>query len=126
MAEHLRIDKYLWAIRVFKTRSLATQAIDEGKVRMNGQSIKPSKSVTPGDKYDIKTSMRSWNIEVTALLANRVSFAEAQNYYLDHTPEEDKKPAPTSGSAFNTGKRMSKIGRPTKKQRRDLDDFMTE
>jgi ribosome-associated heat shock protein Hsp15 len=93
---------------------------------MNGQSIKPSKSVTPGDKYDIKTNMRSWNIEVTALLANRVSFAEAQNYYLDHTPEEDKKPAPTSGSAFNTGKRMSKIGRPTKKQRRDLDDFMIE
>lgn len=126
MADHLRLDKYLWAIRMFKTRSLATQAIDAGKVRMKGELVKPSKAVTVGDKYDIKGEARNWNILVTGLLPNRVSFTDAQKYYDDHTPEDDRKPREAAGSIFNTGKRMSKIGRPTKKQRRELDDFKGE
>jgi len=122
--EKLRIDKYLWAIRVFKTRTLATKAIDEGKVKMNGASLKPSKVVGIGDVYDIKTPARKWTVEVTGLLHNRVGYEEAIKYYVDKTSEEDQQLNKYTGSSFYTGKRLSKTGRPSKKQRRDLEDFM--
>ncbi|MBS1778288.1 MAG: RNA-binding S4 domain-containing protein [Bacteroidetes bacterium] len=122
--EKLRIDKYLWAIRVFKTRTLATKAIDEGKVKMNGASLKPSKVVGIGDIYDIKTPARKWTIEVTGLLHNRAGYEEAIKYYVDKTSEEDQQLNKYTGSSFYTGKRLSKTGRPSKKQRRDLEDFM--
>jgi ribosome-associated heat shock protein Hsp15 len=122
--EKLRIDKYLWAIRVFKTRSLATAAVDEGKVKLNGQNIKPARPVAIGDRYDIRTPARRWTIEVTGLLQNRVGFEEAVKHYVDLTTEEDRQLSPYIHSAFYTGKRQSKTGRPTKKQRRDLGDAL--
>jgi ribosome-associated heat shock protein Hsp15 len=124
MSEKLRLDKYLWAIRIFKTRTLATAACDEGKVKLGGQNVKPARPVAIGDRYDIKTPARKWTIEVTGLLANRVSYEEAVKHYIDLTSEEDKKPAPYLHSSFFTGKRMSKTGKPTKKQRRDLDEML--
>ncbi len=126
MDNKLRIDKYLWAIRIFKTRTQATAAIDEGKVRMNGQPIKPSRVVSLGDKYDIKTPARKWNIEVTGLLHNRVGYEDAIKHYVDLTSEEDKKPTFVMSASFYTGKRLSKTGRPTKKQRRDLNSLLGE
>lgn len=123
--EKLRLDKYLWAIRVFKTRSLAADACDKGKVKFKGVSAKPSKPVSLGDEYDIKTDARRWIIVVTGLLHNRLQFSEAVNYYLDKSPQEVKDTSIVQASAFHTGKRMSKQGRPTKKQKRDLDDFFT-
>lgn len=126
MDNKLRIDKYLWAIRIFKTRTQATAAIDEGKVRMNGQPIKPSRVVSLGDKYDIKTPARKWNIEVTGLLHNRVGYEDAIKHYVDLTSEEDKKPTVVMSASFYTGKRLSKTGRPTKKQRRDLNSLLGE
>lgn len=126
MAEKLRIDKYLWAIRIFKTRSLASDAIDSGKVRtLDGQPVKASRSVGIGDQYEIRTPARKWIIKVSGLLMSRASFEIAQQYYVDLTPEEEKlseKPLPSS---FFTGKRLSKTGRPTKKQRRDLNDLLS-
>jgi ribosome-associated heat shock protein Hsp15 len=92
--EKLRLDKYLWSIRLFKTRSEATDACAKGKVKYNGDAAKPSKTVSVGDEYEVKTE----EIE-------RLQYQSA---------------------SFNTGKRQSKIGRPTKKQRRDLDGFMEE
>lgn len=124
--EKLRIDKYLWAIRIFKTRSLASEACEKGKVKLNGDSVKASKTVNVGDEYEIKTEARKWIINVTGLLANRVQYAEAVQYYLDLTPEEDPDVAKVQPASFHTGKRLSKIGRPTKKERRDLDDFVEE
>lgn len=124
--EKLRIDKYLWAIRVFKTRSLAAEACEKGKVKLNGDSVKASKSVTVGDQYEIKTEARKWIVKVTGLLANRVQYAEAIKYYIDLTPSEDLEPVKTQVASFHTGKRLSKIGRPTKKERRDLDDFVED
>lgn len=126
MDNKLRIDKYLWAIRIFKTRTQATAAIDEGKVRINGQPIKPSRVVSLGDKYDIKTPARKWNIEVTGLLHNRVGYEDAIKHYVDLTSEEDKKPTFVMSASFYTGKRLSKTGRPTKKQRRDLNSLLGE
>lgn len=122
--EKLRIDKYLWSIRVFKTRTQATAACDEGKVKMAGISVKPSKPVSVGDRYDIRTPARKWTIEVTALLHNRLGYEEAIKYYVDLTSEEDLKASQQMSSSFYTGKRLSKTGRPTKKQRRDLSDLL--
>lgn len=122
--EKLRLDKYLWAIRVFKTRTQATAAIDEGKVKMSGQSVKASRTVSLGDRYDIRTPARKWTIEVTGLLHNRMSYEEAIKYYADLTSEEDMQLNKQYAASFYTGKRLSKTGRPTKKQRRDLNDFI--
>ena len=124
MADKLRLDKYLWAIRIFKTRTQATIAIDEGKVKWNATNLKPSRIVAIGDTFDIKTPARRWLIQVTGLLQNRVGYEEAIKNYIDLTPEEDKITLPKMGASFNTGKRQSKTGRPTKKQRRDLEDFI--
>ena len=124
--EKLRIDKYLWAIRIFKTRSLAATACDNGKVRFAGSPVKASRQVHIGDEYEIRTEARKWVIQVTALLHNRVQYQEAVKYYSDLTPEEEKQTHKPMVAAFYTGKRRSKIGRPTKKQRRDLDEFKGE
>jgi ribosome-associated heat shock protein Hsp15 len=121
--EKVRLDKYLWAIRVFKTRSQATAAIEDGKVKWNGSNIKPSRTVSLGDNYDIKTPARKWAIQVTGLLQNRVGYEDAIKHYVDLTAEEDKIPT-QQGASFYTGKRLSKTGRPSKKERRDLHDFM--
>lgn len=121
--DKLRLDKYLWAIRIFKTRTQASAAIEEGKVKWNGANIKPSRQVAAGDRYTIKTPTRRWTIEVTGLLQNRVGYEEAIKHYTDLTSEEDKKINQMTTS-FYTGKRMSKTGHPTKKQRRDMENFL--
>jgi ribosome-associated heat shock protein Hsp15 len=124
--EKLRIDKYLWAIRLFKTRSLAAEACEKGKVKLHGDTVKASKAVTVGDEYEIKTEARKWIIKVTGLLPNRVQYSEAIKYYIDLTPSEELERIKTQAASFHTGKRLSKIGRPTKKERRDLDDFIED
>ena len=123
-AEKIRLDKYLWAIRLFKTRSLASEACDKGKVKLNGNNMKPSKTVNIGEEYDIKTEAKKWRIKVTGLLEKRVQYSEAIKFYIDITPEEEIERIQFQSAAFHTGKRMSKVGRPTKKDKRDLDEFM--
>ena len=122
--EKLRADKYLWAIRMFKTRSLATAACDEGKVKLNGVSIKPSKPVSVGDTYDIRIEGRKRTIQVTGLLEKRVGYEEAIKHYIDLTSEEDQEHNKRLGTSFYTGKRLSNTGRPSKKERRDLTDLL--
>jgi ribosome-associated heat shock protein Hsp15 len=121
--EKLRIDKYLWAIRIFKTRSLASEACDKGKVKLGGVAVKPARPVVVGDEYEIRAEKRKWVIRVAELLNHRVQYAEAVKFYVDITPEEEIQRLEYQAAAFNTGKRQSKIGRPTKKERRDLNDF---
>jgi ribosome-associated heat shock protein Hsp15 len=123
MQEKIRLDKYLWAIRLFKSRGLATEAIDKGKVKYNSENVKPSKVVHVGDKYQIKTEARFWVIEVTGLIEKRVGYQEAILNYKDCTPPELLELNEHQASSFFTGKRLSKVGRPTKKDRRDLQEF---
>lgn len=122
--EKLRLDKYLWAIRLFKTRTMAAAACDTGKVKYDGTAAKASKNVSVGDEYEVKTEAKRWRIKVTGLLFNRVQFSEAIKFYLDITPEEEIQRLQYQAATFHTGKRRSKIGRPTKKERRELDDFI--
>lgn len=124
--EKLRLDKYLWSIRLFKTRTMAAAACDTGKVKQNGTAVKASKSVSVGDEYEVKTDARRWRIKVTGLLHNRMAYSEAINYYIDITPQEELDRLQFQAASFHTGKRQSKIGRPTKKQRRELDGFLGE
>ena len=121
--EKLRVDKYLWAIRLFKTRTLSSVACDTGKVKHNGISVKASKTVNIGDEYEVKTEAKKWVLKVTGLLHSRVQYSEAINHYIDITPAEEIERLQFQAASFHTGKRLSKVGRPTKKQRRDLDDF---
>lgn len=124
--EKLRLDKYLWAIRLFKTRTQAATACDTGKVKFNGQQAKAARHVNVGEEYEVKTEAKRWRIRVSGLLHNRVAYAEAIKYYIDITPAEEIERLQYQVASFHTGKRLSKIGRPTKKQRRDIDEFLAE
>ncbi|WP_028295808.1 RNA-binding S4 domain-containing protein [Olivibacter sitiensis] len=121
-SEKLRIDKYLWAIRIFKTRSLATEACKAGKVKLNGQNVKPSYVVKVGEVYHIQKGIEKKVILVTGLLDKRVDAKTAVTYYEDHTPVEE-----TYGykSMFHAPvlKRDRGTGRPTKKDRREIDEL---
>ncbi|NQX42783.1 ribosome-associated heat shock protein Hsp15 [Pedobacter steynii] len=118
--EKLRIDKYLWAIRLFKTRSLATEACKAGRIKFNGQNLKASAVVKPGDVYQVSKGIEKKVIEVVELLYNRVEAKIAVTKYKDITPEEE-----TYGfkSMFHAPalKRDRGTGRPTKKDRRETD-----
>jgi ribosome-associated heat shock protein Hsp15 len=123
--EKLRLDKYLWAIRLFKTRSQAADACDKGKVKLHGDNVKASKTVNLGDEYEVKTEAKKWVVKVTGLLEKRVAYAEAIKHYTDITPPEELDRIKFEAASFHTGKRLSKVGRPTKRDRRDIEDFTT-
>lgn len=122
----IRLDKYLWSIRLFKTRTLAAMACDTGKVKWNGLQAKAARNVNIGDEYEVKTEAKRWRIKVMGLLDKRVAHPEAIKNYIDITPEEEIERVKLQASSFHTGKRQSKIGRPTKKERRDLDEFLED
>jgi ribosome-associated heat shock protein Hsp15 len=122
--EKLRLDKYLWAIRLFKTRTLAAVACDKGRVKSNGEAVKASRVVKINDIFEVRSDDKRWTIKVLALQANRVQYAEAVKCYEDLTPPEEKERIAYQAASFHSGKRLSKIGRPTKKERRDLEGFM--
>jgi ribosome-associated heat shock protein Hsp15 len=124
--DKLRLDKYLWAIRVFKTRSAAAEACEKGKVKWEGVSVKAAKPVRIGEQYDIRTDSRRWVVKVIDLLEKRVQYTEAIKFYEDLTPVEEKERLNFQAAIFHTGKRQTKIGRPTKKQRRDIGGFMDD
>jgi len=124
--EKLRLDKYLWSIRVFKTRALASEACEKGRVRLNDVAVKASRNIVVGDVYHIRTSDRKWVVQVTGLLEHRVQYTESLKYYIDLTPEEEKQKLNVQSASFYTGKRLSKTGKPTKKQRRDMEDYAND
>jgi ribosome-associated heat shock protein Hsp15 len=124
--DKLRLDKYLWAIRVFKTRGQAAEACEKGKVRIEGVAAKAAKTVRIGETYEVKSETRRWVVKVTGLLEKRVQFSEAVKYYEDLTPVEEKERLAFQAAVFYSGKRQTKIGRPTKKQRRELGDFLED
>lgn len=122
----MRLDKWLWAARFFKTRSLATDAIDGGKVKLNGQATKPAREIKPGDRLHIRASEQDWEIVVIALNEQRRPAPEARTLY-EETPEslqqraktaELRKLAPTPAPDHK--------GRPTKRDRRAMARFRGE
>lgn len=124
MAEKTRMDKYLWSIRLFKTRTLASAACDSGKVKYKGENVKGAKPVLLNEEYEVKVNDKKMLIKVTGVIDKRVSYEEAIKNYIDITPESENNVVKTLAPSFYTGKRLSKVGRPTKQTRRKLDDFM--
>lgn len=123
--EKLRIDKYLWAIRVFKTRTLATDACKAGRVKLSGNNTKASHEVKIGEVYHVSKGIERREIKVTDFLFNRVDAKKAVNFYEDVTPVEKTQ---AYRSTFHSPilSRDRGAGRPTKKERRDIDDLMDE
>lgn len=122
--QKVRVDQYLWAIRMFKTRTTASKAIAEGKVKLNGEDVKASHAVAIGELYQVRTPERRMTIQVSGLISKRVQYSEAILNYYDVSTEEDKAFATNKlSSSFYTGKRLSKTGKPSKKDTRDLNEF---
>ena len=118
----MRIDKFLWCTRYFKTRSLATDACKKGHVRMEGTTIKPSREVYPGEKILIRKNQVNYELEVINIPPNRVGAKLVDLYRKDTTPEE----AFENQDLLKYSRdyyRKKGTGRPTKKDRRDLDTF---
>lgn len=123
MSESVRIDKWLWAARFFKTRSLATDAVDGGKVRLNGERIKPARSVKPGDTLEIDNGSTEWEVVVRDLADKRGSAAIAQTLYEEtaRSIAEREKKAEQRRFFREPGEAIK--GRPTKRDRRLIDKF---
>lgn len=122
MDEPIRIDKYLWAIRLYKTRSLATEACRCGHVRMNGMPLKPSHEIKVGEVYELSIEQLHKVVQVKQLLGNRVGAKLLENYMVDLTPKEEYERIQLIRQyAFE--KRDRGAGRPTKRQRRDIEEF---
>lgn len=124
MAEKVRIDKYLWAIRIFKSRTIATEACKEGKVRMRNEPVKASALITIGDVIDVQKDGFKLTYKVVQLIEKRVSPLLAKPCYEDLTPEEEI----NKYKSWFIGKggperRERGTGRPTKRDRREIDDF---
>ena len=123
MSAKIRIDKWLWAIRVFKTRSLANDACQSGKVKMNNGRVKPSRTIQIGDRITVQKGFIKFDYEVSGIIEKRVSATIAQQNYVDHTPEEEliKQKSNLFSAQYHREKGQ---GRPTKKDRRDLDKLL--
>jgi ribosome-associated heat shock protein Hsp15 len=120
--EKLRIDKYLWAVRVFKTRTLAAEACKAGRVKLDNQNIKPSHEVKVGEIYQVSKGIERRVLEVTGLLENRADAKTVISFYKDVTPLEQTQ---AFKSMFHAPilKRDRGTGRPTKKDRREIDEL---
>lgn len=121
MTDSVRIDKWLWAARFFKTRSMATDAVDGGKVRVNGERIKPARGVKAGDMLDIDNGAAEWEVVVRALADKRGSASVAQMLYseTERSIAERQKKAEQRKFFREPGETIK--GRPTKRDRRQLD-----
>jgi len=121
MNDSVRIDKWLWAARFFKTRSLATDAVDGGKIRINGERIKPARGVKIGDRLDVDTGATEWEVVVRALADKRGSASVAQTLYAEteESLAERQKKAEQRKFFREPGETIK--GRPTKRDRRQLD-----
>lgn len=118
----MRIDKYLWCVRYYKTRSIATQACQKGHITVNGQQAKPSREVFPSDKITVRCDQIKYMITVLDIPANRVGPKLVDIYRKDETPQESFEHLELL-KLSKAHYRASGTGRPTKKDRRDLDDY---
>lgn len=121
--ERLRIDKWLWVARFFKTRGLATKAVDGGRVRVNGEGAKPSRVLKPGDELAIRMGELEWVVEVKALSRHRGSAAQAALLYAESEDSRARREAAMALRKAQPHPAAGVKGRPTKKDRRLIHRF---
>lgn len=112
----VRIDAWVWAVRMFKTRSEAADAVRAGHVKLNGTATKPAQQVVPGDRVRVWKDHREHDLEVLATLRKRAGAPIARTCYIDHAP-----PPPPKEILQSIPQRDRGAGRPTKKDRREMD-----
>lgn len=120
MADEVRIDKWLWAVRIYKTRSMAGDACRAGKVKMDGIAVKPSRNLKTGDVITVSLGPLTRTLKVTALIHNRVSAKLVPESLEDLTPAEEYERIKFM-KELNAEKRDRGTGRPTKKDRRQIE-----
>ncbi|ADQ79367.1 heat shock protein Hsp15 [Paludibacter propionicigenes WB4] len=123
MKTEVRIDKWLWAVRLFKTRTLAAEACKKGRVFMQNVAVKPSRNVKVGDVISIRRNPVLFSFKVLALSENRMNAKLVPDFMLNVTTPDQLELIELSKLAGQTGRDRG-TGRPTKKERRELDDFI--
>lgn len=123
----VRVDKWLWSVRIFKSRSIATAACKAGRVKKNDKILKPSHEIVENDVIQVAKDGFYFQFEVVELIGKRVGFEIARNCYVNRTTEDElhKYDAWYVGKT-GVEKRERGTGRPTKKERREIDTFKTE
>ena len=121
-----RLDKWLWAARFYKTRSLAVQAIEAGHVRADGARVKPAHDVRVGERISVRKSELAWEIDVTALSDRRGSAAQAALLYRETAESVEARAQALQQRKAALGAEPRWSGRPTKRDRRKLEDFLNE
>ena len=119
----LRIDKWLWAARFFKTRSLATEAIHAGHIKLNGNTVKPARELRLGDTLDLAIGDEKWTVEVLGLNDLRRPASEAQQLYAETPESRDRRAAAKEARRLAPAPGSDLRGRPTKIARRQLRGF---
>ncbi|MEX1190897.1 MAG: RNA-binding S4 domain-containing protein [Brumimicrobium sp.] len=118
----VRIDKFLWCVRLSKTRSKATELVKKGKVKVNNESVKPSKEVNIGDSISLSKNTATFTYKIKDLLKNRVGAKLVTDYIIDVTPEVELNKYKTY-RATQEAYRSHGTGKPSKKERRALESF---
>lgn len=121
----MRVDKYLWCIRYFKTRSIATKACKDGKIRVNENIIKPSRDIYPMDKITVRKNQINYELVVLDTPDNRIGAKLVDIYRKDTTPKEALQKLDLLKYSKDYYRKKG-TGRPTKKDRRDIDDWYTD
>ena len=122
----MRVDKYLWCVRLFKTRSQATSAIEKGRVKVNEQVVKPAKELMIGDLISVKNPPIWKTYNVLAIPKSRVGAKLVAELIEEKTTEEQLNILKEVQLSNNANRSYHQKGRPTKKDRRDLDDFLSD
>ena len=124
MAEE-RVDKYLFAMRIYKTRSIATDACKSGRVKMNGVELKPSRTFHVGDVFTVRKGPITYTYKILALSGNRIGAKLVPEYMQDITSPEQLELLELARLADQSGRDRG-TGRPTKKDRRDIESFVAD
>lgn len=119
----MRIDKWLWCARFFKTRSLATQAVESGKIKLDAQRIKPARDISPGNRLTIQIGEFLWEIEVLVLATHRGPAPVAQALYRETETSQTRRQQQIVANQTNREPAAQLKGRPTKRDRRQIKRF---
>ena len=121
--EKIRIDKWLWALRLFKSRSMAGEACTKGKIRIDGQPVKASRNVKVGDIITIRQGAFTMMFEILLLTDNRLPAKSVADFCKDITSQEEREKMKTHSMTTHSDRPRGE-GRPTKRDRRELDEFI--
>jgi ribosome-associated heat shock protein Hsp15 len=122
--EKIRLDKWLWGVRLYKTRSIAAESCEKGRIKIKGISVKPGRAIKPDEIIDIHRGPWHQTIKILKLTQSRMSASLVKDFYIDITPAEEIEKLRLHQTAMASWGIKPGSGRPTKKDRREMDEFM--